>query len=121
LEKLERSGTEYWTSLDRYLNFKRSGVHTSGATADLGNRDNLAGRGRLHKARLGTIVVHGKMYSNHGELLKTRDDASHAAVEGHPPQAPQDPSLTWRRHNYLTDAVAIDMFIVATADVSDPV
>jgi putative transposase len=53
----------------------------------------------------------------HGELLKLGIDVSQATVGRYLPRRPKTPSPTWRSflHNHLTDTVAIDMFIVATA------
>jgi putative transposase len=53
----------------------------------------------------------------HGELLKLGVDVSQATVGRYLPRRPRTPSPTWRSslHNHLTDTVAIDMFIVATA------
>ena len=53
----------------------------------------------------------------HGELLKLGTDVSQATVGRHMPWRPKVPSPTWRsflRH-HLTDIVAIDTFVVATA------
>src|SRR6202011_4652022 len=53
----------------------------------------------------------------HGELLKLGIDVSQATVGRHMPWRPKVPSPTWRSflQNHLTDIVAIDMFVVATA------
>src|ERR1035437_8875358 len=53
----------------------------------------------------------------HGELLKLGIDVSQATVGRYMPWRPKVPSPTWRSflHNHLTDIVAIDMFVVATA------
>jgi Integrase core domain len=53
----------------------------------------------------------------HGELLKLGVDVSQATVGRYLPRRPKTASRTWRSflHNHLTDTVAIDMFIVATA------
>ena len=53
----------------------------------------------------------------HGELLKLGIEVSQATVGRYLPRRPKTPSPTWRSflHNHLTDTVAIDMFIVATA------
>jgi putative transposase len=53
----------------------------------------------------------------HGELLKLGADVSQDTVGRYLPRRPKTPSPTWRSflHNHLTDTVAIDMFIVATA------
>ena len=53
----------------------------------------------------------------HGELLKLGIDVSQATVGRHMPRRPKVPSPTWRSflQNHLTDIVAIDMFVVATA------
>ena len=53
----------------------------------------------------------------HGELLKLGIDVSQATVGRHMPWHPKVPSPTWRSflQNHLTDIVAIDMFVVATA------
>jgi putative transposase len=53
----------------------------------------------------------------HGKLLKLGVHVSQTTVARYLPRRPKTPSLTWRSFlpNHLTDAVAIDMFIVATA------
>src|SRR5450756_2250237 len=53
----------------------------------------------------------------HGELLKLGIEVSQATVGRYLPWRPKVPSPTWRSflHNYLTDIVAIDMFVVAIA------
>jgi putative transposase len=53
----------------------------------------------------------------HGELLKLGIEVSQATVGRYLPWRPKFPSPTWRSflHNHLTDIVAIDMFVVATA------
>jgi putative transposase len=53
----------------------------------------------------------------HGELLELGVDVSQATVGRYPPRRPKTPCPTWRSflHNHLTDKVAIDMLIVATA------
>src|SRR5256885_5266695 len=53
----------------------------------------------------------------HGELLKLGIEISQATVGRYLPWRPKDPSPTWRSFldNHLTDIVAIDMFVVATA------
>jgi putative transposase len=53
----------------------------------------------------------------HGELLKLGVDVSQATVGRYLPRRPKTPSPTWHSflHNHLTDTVAIDMLIVATA------
>jgi Integrase core domain len=50
-------------------------------------------------------------------LLKLGVDVSQATVGRYLPRRPRTPSPTWRSflHNHLTDTVAIDMFVVATA------
>ena len=58
----------------------------------------------------------------HGELLELGIEVSQATVGRYLPGAQRPPSPIWRSflHNHLTDTVAIDMFIVATATFSDP-
>jgi transposase InsO family protein len=53
----------------------------------------------------------------HGELLKLGIAVSQATVGRYMPWRPKVPSPSWRSflHNHLTDIVAIDMFVVATA------
>src|SRR6266700_3757759 len=53
----------------------------------------------------------------HGELLKLGIEISQATVGRYMPWRPKDPSPTWRTflQNHMTDLVAIDMFVVATA------
>jgi putative transposase len=53
----------------------------------------------------------------HGELLKLRINVSQATVGRSMPWRTKAPSPTWRSflHNHLTDIMAIDMFVVATA------
>ena len=53
----------------------------------------------------------------HGELLKLGIEVNQATVGRYLPRRPKTPSPTWRSflHNHLTETVAIDMFIVATA------
>jgi putative transposase len=53
----------------------------------------------------------------HGELLKLGIDVSQATVGRQMPWRPKVPSPTWRSflQNHLTDIVAVDMFVVATA------
>src|SRR6202521_2629368 len=53
----------------------------------------------------------------HGELLKLGIDVSQDTVGRQMPWRPKIPSPTWRSflQNHLTDIVAIDMFVVATA------
>src|ERR1700724_531534 len=53
----------------------------------------------------------------HGELVKLGIDVSQATVGRHMPWRPKVPSPTWRSflQNHLTDIVAIDMFVMATA------
>jgi putative transposase len=50
-------------------------------------------------------------------ILKLGIEVSQATVGRYLPRRPKTPSPTWRSflHNHLTDTVAIDMFIVATA------
>jgi putative transposase len=52
-----------------------------------------------------------------GKLLKLGIEVSQATVGMYPPWGPKTPSPIWRSflHNHLTETVAIDMFIVATA------
>src|SRR6202162_5003045 len=53
----------------------------------------------------------------HGELLKLGFDVSQATVGRYLPWRPKVPSPTWRTflQNHMTDIVAVDMFVVATA------
>ena len=53
----------------------------------------------------------------HGELLKLGIEVSQATVGRSMPRRPKAPSPTWRSflHNHMTDMVALDMFVVATA------
>jgi len=53
----------------------------------------------------------------HGELLKLGVEVSQATVGRYMPWRPKDPSPTWRTflQNHMTDLVAVDMFVVATA------
>src|SRR6202171_145968 len=53
----------------------------------------------------------------HGELLKLSIDVSQASVGRSMPRRPKAPSPTWRSflRNHMTDMVALDMFVVATA------
>jgi putative transposase len=55
-------------------------------------------------------------------LLKLGVDVSQVTVGRYLPRRPKTPSPTWRSflHNHLTDTVAIDMFIVATATFRIP-
>ena len=53
----------------------------------------------------------------HGELLKLGIEVSQATVGRYMPWRPKVPSPTWRTflQNHMTDIVAVDMFVVATA------
>src|SRR3984893_11681662 len=53
----------------------------------------------------------------HGELLKLGIEVSQATVGRYLPWRPKVPSPTWRTflQNHMTDIVAVDMFVVATA------
>ena len=53
----------------------------------------------------------------HGELLKLGIVVSQATVGGYMPWRPKVPSQTWRSflRNHMSDMVAVDMFVVATA------
>lgn len=53
----------------------------------------------------------------HGELLKLGIEVSQATVGRYIPWRPKVPSPTWRSflRNHMTDTVAVDMFVVATA------
>ena len=53
----------------------------------------------------------------HGELLKLGIEVSQATVGRYMPRRPKVPSPTWRTflQNHMTDIVAVDMFVVATA------
>src|SRR3984893_393267 len=53
----------------------------------------------------------------HGELLKLGIEFSQATVGRYLPWRPKVPSPTWRTflQNHMTDIVAVDMFVVATA------
>src|SRR6202047_1721195 len=53
----------------------------------------------------------------HGELLKLGIEVSQATVGRYLPWRPRVPSPTWRTflQNHMTDMVAVDMFVVATA------
>ncbi len=53
----------------------------------------------------------------HGELLKLGIVVSQATVGRYMPWRPKVPSPTWRSflRNHMTDTVAVDMFVVATA------
>src|SRR5258708_9316302 len=53
----------------------------------------------------------------HGELLKLGIDVSQATVGRYLSWRPQVPSPTWRSflRNHMSDTVAVDMFVVATA------
>ena len=53
----------------------------------------------------------------HGELLKLGIVVSQATVGKYMPWRPKVPSLTWRSflRNHMSDMVAVDMFVVATA------
>jgi putative transposase len=53
----------------------------------------------------------------HGELLKLGIEVSQATVGRYMPWRPKVPSPTWRSflRNHMTDTVAVDMFVVATA------
>src|SRR6266404_8496640 len=53
----------------------------------------------------------------HGELLKLGIKVSQATVGRSMPRRPKAPSPTWRSflRNHMTDMVALDMFVVATA------
>ena len=53
----------------------------------------------------------------HGELLKLGVEVSQATVGRYLPWRPKVPSPTWRTflQNHMTDIVAVDMFVVATA------
>ena len=53
----------------------------------------------------------------HGELLKLGVEVSQATVGRYMPWRPKVPSPTWRTflQNHMTDIVAVDMFVVATA------
>src|ERR1700730_5597593 len=53
----------------------------------------------------------------HGELLKLGIEVSQATVGRYMPRRPKVPSPTWRTflQNHMTDIIAVDMFVVATA------
>jgi putative transposase len=53
----------------------------------------------------------------HGELLKLGFEVSQVTVGRYMPWRPKVPSPTWRTflQNHMTDIVAVDMFVVATA------
>src|SRR5580692_9649550 len=53
----------------------------------------------------------------HGELLKLGIEVSQATVGRYLPWRPKVPSPTWRTflQNHMTDIVAVDLFVVATA------
>jgi putative transposase len=53
----------------------------------------------------------------HGELLKLGIEVSQATVGRHIPWRPKVPSPTWRSflRNHMSNTVAVDMFVVATA------
>src|SRR5580704_11726413 len=53
----------------------------------------------------------------HGELIKLGIEVSQATVGSYLPWRPNVPSPTWRTflQNHMTDIVAVDMFVVATA------
>ena len=53
----------------------------------------------------------------HGELLKLGTEVSQATLGRYLPWRPKVPSPTWRTflQNHMTDIVAVDMFVVATA------
>src|ERR1700736_239576 len=53
----------------------------------------------------------------HGELLKLGIEVSQATVGRYMPWRPKVPSPTWRTflQNHMTDIVAVDLFVVATA------